>query len=83
VHQDCRGEAGIALTDLMAKGMQVKALSPAQVNRMRDTFTQVNASIASHVGMDLWKDTPAAVAKARGGQEVGHLCVGREALPNR
>ena len=33
---------------------------------MRDKLTRVNASIAANVGMDLWKDTQAALAKLRG-----------------
>jgi TRAP-type transport system periplasmic protein len=66
--QDTRAEAGKALADLKAKGMQINELSPAEANRMRDKLTQINATIATNVGMDLWKDTQAAVAKARGGK---------------
>ena len=64
--QDTRAEAAKALTDLKAKGMQINELSPAEANRMRSQLTRVNASIATNVGMDLWKETQAAVAQARG-----------------
>ena len=63
---DTRAEAEKALTDLKAKGMQVNQLSPVEAGRMRDQLTRINASIATNVGMDLWKETQAAVAKARG-----------------
>jgi len=63
--QDTRAEAAKALTDLKAKGMQINELSPAEANRMRSQLTRVNASIATNVGMDLWKETQAAVAQAR------------------
>lgn len=64
--KDTRAEAEKALTDLKAKGMQVNQLSPVEAGRMRDQLTRINASIATNVGMDLWKETQAAVAKARG-----------------
>ena len=48
--------------------MQINELSPAEADRMRDKLTQINESIATNVGMDLWKDTQAAVAKVRGGK---------------
>ena len=63
--QDTRAEAAKALADLKAKGMQVQELSPAEANRMRDKLTRINASIATEVGMDLWKEAQAAVAQAR------------------
>ncbi|MGI9218251.1 MAG: TRAP transporter substrate-binding protein [Hydrogenophaga sp.] len=63
--QDTRAEAAKALTDLKAKGMQINELSPTEANRMRSQLTRVNASIATNVGMDLWKETQAAVAQAR------------------
>ncbi|CAG1018277.1 Solute-binding protein [Burkholderiaceae bacterium] len=63
--RDTREEAAKALADLKAKGMQINELSPAEAGRMRDKLTRVNASIASNVGMDLWNETQAAVAKAR------------------
>jgi len=52
--QDTRAEADKALADLKGKGMQINQLSPAEANR-----------IAANVGEDLWKETQAAVAKAR------------------
>jgi tripartite ATP-independent transporter DctP family solute receptor len=64
--KDTREEAGRALTDLKAKGMQINELSPAEAARMRDKLTQVNAGIAVNVGMDLWSETQAALAKMRG-----------------
>ena len=64
--KDTRAEADKALADLKAKGMQINQLSPVEANRMRDQLTRINASIATNVGMDLWKETQAAVAKARG-----------------
>ena len=63
--RDTREEAAKALADLKAKGMQINELSPVEAGRMRDKLTRVNASIASNVGMDLWNETQAAVAKAR------------------
>jgi tripartite ATP-independent transporter DctP family solute receptor len=66
--KDTRDEAAKALADLKAKGMQINELSPAEAGRMRDKLTKVNASIASNVGMDLWQETQAALAKQRGGK---------------
>jgi tripartite ATP-independent transporter DctP family solute receptor len=66
--KDSRQEAASALADLKAKGMQINELSPAEAARMRDKLTRVNASIASNVGMDLWNETQAALAKQRGGK---------------
>ncbi len=63
--QDTRAEADKALADLKAKGMQINQLSPAEANRMRDKLAAVNTGIAANVGEDLWKETQAAVAKAR------------------
>jgi TRAP-type transport system periplasmic protein len=63
--QDTRAEAGKALADLKAKGMQINELSPTEANRMRDQLTKINASIATNVGMDLWKDVQASVSQAR------------------
>ncbi|HJV60579.1 MAG TPA: TRAP transporter substrate-binding protein [Albitalea sp.] len=64
--KDTRDEAAKALAELKSKGMQVNELPPAEVNRMRDKLTQVNAGIATNVGMDLWNETQAALAKLRG-----------------
>ena len=66
--KDTRAEADKALAELKGKGMQINQLSPAEANRMREKLTTVNAGIASNVGEDLWKETQAAVAKARGGK---------------
>jgi len=66
--QDTRAEAGKALGELKAKGMQINELSPTEANRMRSQLTRVNATIATNVGMDLWKEAQAAVAKARTGK---------------
>ena len=63
--KDTRDEAAKAVADLKAKGMQINELSPTEANRMRSQLTRVNASIATNVGMDLWKETQAAVAQAR------------------
>jgi len=63
--QDTRAEADKALTDLKAKGMQINQLSPAESNRMREKLGAVNTGIAANVGEELWKETQAAVAKAR------------------
>jgi len=66
--KDTREEAGKALADLKGKGMQINELSPAETARMRDKLTAVNATIATNVGMDLWNETQAALAKLRGGK---------------
>lgn len=66
--KDTRAEADKALADLKTKGMQINQLSPAEANRMREKLSAVNAGIAANVGDDLWKETQAAVAKARGGK---------------
>jgi TRAP-type transport system periplasmic protein len=66
--QDTRAEAAKALADLKGKGMQINELSFAEVTRMRDKLTRVNATIAANVGMDLWQETQAQLAKLRGGK---------------
>jgi TRAP-type transport system periplasmic protein len=63
--KDTREEAGKALAELKAKGMQINELSPAETARMRDKLTRVNASIAANVGMDLWNETQAELARIR------------------
>lgn len=63
--QDTRAEASKALADLRAKGMQVNELSPTEANRMREKLSAINASIAANVGEALWKETQAAVVRAR------------------
>ncbi|MEJ8837910.1 TRAP transporter substrate-binding protein [Ramlibacter sp. AN1133] len=64
--KDTREEGAKALADLKAKGMQINELPPAEAGRMRDKLTKVNASIATNVGMDLWKETQDALGKVRG-----------------
>jgi TRAP-type transport system periplasmic protein len=66
--KDTREEAAKALAELRTKGMQINELSTAEANRMRERLTAVHASIADQVGQDLWKETQAALAKARGGK---------------
>jgi len=63
--KDTREEAAKALAELKTKGMQVNELSPAEAARMRDRLTRVNASVAAHVGMELWNETQAELAKIR------------------
>jgi tripartite ATP-independent transporter DctP family solute receptor len=63
--KDTRDEAAKALGDLKAKGMQINELSVAEVNRMRDKLTHVNAGIATNVGMDLWNDTQNELTRLR------------------
>ena len=63
--KDTREEAAKALAELKAKGMQVNELSPAEAARMRDKLTRVNAGIAANVGMDLWNEVQAELAKLR------------------
>ncbi len=66
--QDTRAEAGRALAELKTKGMQINELPASEAARMRDKLTKVNATIATSVGMDLWSETQAALAKLRGGK---------------
>lgn len=63
--KDTREEAAKAVNELKAKGMQVNEVSPAEVARMRDKLTRVNAGIGANVGMDLWNETQAALGKLR------------------
>ena len=63
--KDTREEAGRALADLKAKGMQINQLPATEAARMRDKLTTVNAQIAANVGMDLWNDTKTALGKLR------------------
>ena len=64
--QDTRKEAAGAVAELKRKGMQVNELSPAEAARMRSSLTRVYASIGASVGMDLWNETQAELAKLRG-----------------
>ena len=63
--KDTREEAAKALADLKSKGMQVNELAPAEINRMREKLTSVNANIAKSVGQSTWDEVNAAVQKAR------------------
>ncbi|MFD0669278.1 TRAP transporter substrate-binding protein [Ramlibacter sp. MAHUQ-53] len=63
--KDTREEAAAATAQLKAKGMQVNELSPAESARMRNGLTRVYASIGASVGMDLWNETQAELAKIR------------------
>ena len=63
--KDTRDEAAKALAELKQKGMVVNELSAAETARMRDRLTRVNATVASSVGMDLWKQTQDELAKLR------------------
>ena len=64
--KDTREEASKAVAALKEKGMQVNELSPAEAARMRNSLTRVYASIGASVGMDLWNETQAELAKLRG-----------------
>jgi TRAP-type transport system periplasmic protein len=62
---DTRAEAGKALADLKAKGMQINELPASEANRMREKLTRVNAGVAVNVGMDLWQATQAELSRLR------------------
>ena len=64
--KDTRDEAAKALADLKGKGMQINELSATEVGRMRDKLTQINTSIASNVGADVWQETQGELTKIRG-----------------
>ncbi|MEY3252236.1 MAG: hypothetical protein RL227_1209 [Pseudomonadota bacterium] len=63
--KDTREEAGKALAELRAKGMQVNELPAAESARMRAKLAQVNDGIATAVGQELWNETQAALAALR------------------
>jgi tripartite ATP-independent transporter DctP family solute receptor len=65
--KDTREAAAKALADLQAKGMVFNKIPPKETGRMRDKLTAVNAGIATTVGMELWQEAQAALAKLRGG----------------
>jgi tripartite ATP-independent transporter DctP family solute receptor len=67
--KDTREEGAKALADLKAKGMQINELPATEAARMRDKLTKVNASIGTQVGMDLWNETQASLAKLRGAKK--------------
>jgi len=64
--KDTRDEAAKALADLKGKGMQINELSATEAGRMRDKLTQINTSIASNVGADVWQETQGELTKIRG-----------------
>ncbi len=66
--RDTREEAGRALAELKTKGMQINELPPAEVARMRDKLTRVNAMIATNVGMELWQETQTTLTRLRSGK---------------
>jgi tripartite ATP-independent transporter DctP family solute receptor len=63
--KDTRDEAGKALAELKAKGMQINELPAKESARMRDKLAQVNTGIAANVGQELWSETQAALTKLR------------------
>ena len=63
--KDTREEAVRALGELQAKGMQFNKLHPSETARLRNRLTQINASIASDVGMELWSEAQGELAKMR------------------
>ena len=63
---DTRAEGSKALAELKSKGMLINELPASEVDRMRNKLTSVNAMIGSNVGMDLWNETQAELAKLRG-----------------
>lgn len=63
--KDTRESSTNALAELRAKGMEFSSFSPKETVRLRDKLTKVNASIAANVGMDLWNEAQAELAKMR------------------
>jgi tripartite ATP-independent transporter DctP family solute receptor len=63
--KDTREEAGKALAELKAKGMQINELPASESARMRSKLSAVNAGIAANVGQELWNETQAALAALR------------------
>lgn len=45
--------------------MEFSKFAPKETARLRDKLTKVNASIATNVGMDLWNEAQAELAKMR------------------
>jgi TRAP-type C4-dicarboxylate transport system substrate-binding protein len=64
--KDTRAEAGKALDELKAKGMQINTLPASETARMREKLGAINKEIAANVGNDLWNETQAELAKIRG-----------------
>ncbi|MCA3239322.1 MAG: TRAP transporter substrate-binding protein [Curvibacter sp.] len=65
--KDTREAAAKAVAELQAKGMQFNSLTPSETDKMRARLTQINASIATNVGMDLWNEAQAELSKIRSG----------------
>ena len=63
--KDTREASAKALAELRAKGMEFSKFAPKETGRLRDKLTKVNASIATNVGMDLWNEAQAELAKMR------------------
>ncbi len=63
--KDTREASEKALAELRAKGMQFSKLDVKELRRLRDKLTPVNATIAATVGMDLWNEAQAELAKLR------------------
>jgi len=63
--KDTREEAGKALAELRAKGMQINELPASESARMRSKLSTVNTGIAANVGQELWNETQAALAALR------------------
>ncbi|MFY7942738.1 MAG: TRAP transporter substrate-binding protein [Burkholderiaceae bacterium] len=63
--KDTREASDKALAELRAKGMEFSKFAPKETARLRDKLTKVNASIATNVGMDLWNEAQAELAKMR------------------
>ena len=63
--KDTRDEAARSLVELKSKGMVINELPPAETARMRERLIRINASVASSVGMDLWKETQDELARLR------------------
>jgi tripartite ATP-independent transporter DctP family solute receptor len=63
--KDTREEAGRALAELKAKGMQINELPASESARMRSKLSAVNGGIAANVGQELWNETQAALAALR------------------
>jgi len=63
--KDTRDEAARSLVELKRKGMVVNELPPSETARMRERLIRINASVASSVGMDLWKETHDELARLR------------------
>ena len=63
--KDTRDEAARSLGELQAKGMVVNELTPAETARMREKLIRINASVASSIGLDLWRETQEALARLR------------------